>query len=272
MAAAHSCCLSSLPRAQGALAAIVHSSCSNASRCSAGRSIQAELRQQNRHRPFLPAGLGQGDDQAAFSARDHGTGRPGSRLRASSTGSQIAGEAVAGAQVFARHRNSSSATRLRLREERRSILKGECAERLWNNASSFSFSRASPIAARAASSSSSVATGAEAGDAKATAESAVQAPASVPATVAPPSTKTNGVAGQARQRSQAYPFTEIEAKWQAYWEENQTFRTPENVDTSKPKYYVLDMFPYPRYWPPPIVASPPMCTCWDVPAGGQRSR
>ncbi|EFJ50272.1 hypothetical protein VOLCADRAFT_89222 [Volvox carteri f. nagariensis] len=45
--------------------------------------------------------------------------------------------------------------------------------------------------------------------------------------------------------SQAYPFTEIEAKWQAYWEQNQTFHTPDQVDTSKPKYYVLDMFPYP---------------------------
>lgn len=44
-----------------------------------------------------------------------------------------------------------------------------------------------------------------------------------------------------------YPFQEIEAKWQAYWEENKTFRTPEDVDMSKPKFYVLDMFPYPRY-------------------------
>ncbi|WRX26624.1 Methionyl/Leucyl tRNA synthetase - like 1 [Theobroma cacao] len=43
----------------------------------------------------------------------------------------------------------------------------------------------------------------------------------------------------------AYPFNEIEPKWQRYWEENQTFRTPDDVDTSKPKYYVLDMFPYP---------------------------
>ena len=42
-----------------------------------------------------------------------------------------------------------------------------------------------------------------------------------------------------------YPFATIERKWQAYWEENKTFRTPRNVDTSKPKYYVLDMFPYP---------------------------
>jgi leucyl-tRNA synthetase len=35
----------------------------------------------------------------------------------------------------------------------------------------------------------------------------------------------------------------IEEKWQAYWRENQTFRA--EVDPSKPKYYVLDMFPYP---------------------------
>jgi hypothetical protein len=46
--------------------------------------------------------------------------------------------------------------------------------------------------------------------------------------------------------SKAYPFTEIEKKWQSYWDENATFRTPHKVDTSKPKYYVLDMFPYPR--------------------------
>ena len=40
-----------------------------------------------------------------------------------------------------------------------------------------------------------------------------------------------------------YKFREIEPKWQAYWEENKTFKT-EN-DFSKPKYYILDMFPYP---------------------------
>lgn len=44
----------------------------------------------------------------------------------------------------------------------------------------------------------------------------------------------------------AYPFLEIEPKWQRYWEENRTFRTPDEIDTSKPKFYVLDMFPYPR--------------------------
>jgi len=42
-----------------------------------------------------------------------------------------------------------------------------------------------------------------------------------------------------------YPFKEIELKWQRYWDENKTFKTPEPVDRSKPKYYVLDMFPYP---------------------------
>ena len=40
-----------------------------------------------------------------------------------------------------------------------------------------------------------------------------------------------------------YKFWEIEPKWQQYWEENKTFKTPN--DFSKPKYYVLDMFPYP---------------------------
>ncbi|KAG6383828.1 hypothetical protein SASPL_156403 [Salvia splendens] len=44
----------------------------------------------------------------------------------------------------------------------------------------------------------------------------------------------------------AYPFHEIEPKWQHYWEEKKTFRTPDEIDTSKPKFYVLDMFPYPR--------------------------
>ena len=42
-----------------------------------------------------------------------------------------------------------------------------------------------------------------------------------------------------------YPFSDIEPKWQAYWQQHQTFRTPDDVDTTRPKYYVLDMFPYP---------------------------
>ena len=40
-----------------------------------------------------------------------------------------------------------------------------------------------------------------------------------------------------------YNFKEIEKKWQALWAENQTFKA--ETDPSKPKYYVLDMFPYP---------------------------
>jgi leucyl-tRNA synthetase len=40
-----------------------------------------------------------------------------------------------------------------------------------------------------------------------------------------------------------YNFHEIEPHWQSFWEQNQTFRAV--TDTSKPKYYVLDMFPYP---------------------------
>ena len=42
-----------------------------------------------------------------------------------------------------------------------------------------------------------------------------------------------------------YPFRELEAKWQEHWERNGTFRTPERPDTTRPKFYVLDMFPYP---------------------------
>ncbi|MBQ3613332.1 MAG: leucine--tRNA ligase [Bacteroidales bacterium] len=40
-----------------------------------------------------------------------------------------------------------------------------------------------------------------------------------------------------------YNFKEIEKKWQSYWAANHTFKA--DVDASKPKYYVLDMFPYP---------------------------
>ncbi len=40
-----------------------------------------------------------------------------------------------------------------------------------------------------------------------------------------------------------YNFKEIEPKWQQYWENNKTFKT--GNDFSKPKYYILDMFPYP---------------------------
>ena len=41
----------------------------------------------------------------------------------------------------------------------------------------------------------------------------------------------------------SYPFAELEQRWQQYWRENGT--TKVSTDLSKPKYYVLDMFPYP---------------------------
>ena len=40
-----------------------------------------------------------------------------------------------------------------------------------------------------------------------------------------------------------YKFSEIEKKWQKYWVENATYKVKE--DSSKKKFYVLDMFPYP---------------------------
>ena len=42
----------------------------------------------------------------------------------------------------------------------------------------------------------------------------------------------------------AYDFQNIEKKWQEYWDKNKTFKT-DVWDFSKPKYYALDMFPYP---------------------------
>ncbi|MET2986172.1 leucine--tRNA ligase [Aureibaculum conchae] len=45
----------------------------------------------------------------------------------------------------------------------------------------------------------------------------------------------------------SYHFNEIEAKWQKYWADNQTFKAanPGEKGAEKPKFYVLDMFPYP---------------------------
>ena len=44
-----------------------------------------------------------------------------------------------------------------------------------------------------------------------------------------------------------YDHLKIEKKWQDYWDKNKTFRTPDlnELDKSKPKYYALDMLPYP---------------------------
>ena len=41
-----------------------------------------------------------------------------------------------------------------------------------------------------------------------------------------------------------YDFSTVEKKWQKYWEEHETFKT-DVWDFSKPKFYALDMFPYP---------------------------
>jgi leucine--tRNA ligase len=42
-----------------------------------------------------------------------------------------------------------------------------------------------------------------------------------------------------------YNHQEIEKKWQKFWGKNQTFKSQQPSESSKPKYYVLDMFPYP---------------------------
>ncbi|MGJ8695380.1 MAG: leucine--tRNA ligase [Verrucomicrobiaceae bacterium] len=51
------------------------------------------------------------------------------------------------------------------------------------------------------------------------------------------------------EKRKPYPFDLFEPKWQSHWAENKTYRTPgpgeEGFDASKPKYYILDMFPYP---------------------------
>ena len=44
-------------------------------------------------------------------------------------------------------------------------------------------------------------------------------------------------------KSTDYNFHEIEPHWQSFWEENHSFRATNH--SAKPKYYVLDMFPYP---------------------------
>ena len=51
------------------------------------------------------------------------------------------------------------------------------------------------------------------------------------------------------ERRKQYPFDEIEAKWQNLWDQEKTFRASNpgdpDFDPEKPKYYALDMFPYP---------------------------
>ena len=40
-----------------------------------------------------------------------------------------------------------------------------------------------------------------------------------------------------------YNFREIEPKWQRYWQDHAIYKV--DIDANRPKYYVLDMFPYP---------------------------
>jgi len=51
------------------------------------------------------------------------------------------------------------------------------------------------------------------------------------------------------ERRKPYPFDQIDSKWQAIWDETRSFHAAnpgeENFDPAKPKFYVLDMFPYP---------------------------
>ncbi|MEP6604304.1 MAG: class I tRNA ligase family protein, partial [Spartobacteria bacterium] len=51
------------------------------------------------------------------------------------------------------------------------------------------------------------------------------------------------------ERRKPYPFDQIEPKWQRVWEDRQSFHAPnpgdKNFDPAKPKFFVLDMFPYP---------------------------
>ncbi|MEO7934259.1 MAG: leucine--tRNA ligase [Chthoniobacterales bacterium] len=51
------------------------------------------------------------------------------------------------------------------------------------------------------------------------------------------------------EKRKPYPYDQFEPRWQEFWETNETFKTPNpgepSFDAGKPKYYVLDMFPYP---------------------------
>lgn len=61
------------------------------------------------------------------------------------------------------------------------------------------------------------------------------------APIHPDSNESN--ANDPRDRKSKYVASAIEPKWQQFWEENKTFKV--EIDHSKPKFYVLDMFPYP---------------------------
>src|SRR3977135_838106 len=66
-----------------------------------------------------------------------------------------------------------------------------------------------------------------------------------------------------------YPFKRIEQDWQQYWDDNKTFRVEDF--SPKPKYYVLDMFPYPSA-PGLHVGHPEGYTATDIVARYKRMR
>lgn len=60
-------------------------------------------------------------------------------------------------------------------------------------------------------------------------------------------TTESNSAQQAQQSRRAFPFAEFEPAWQEFWDDKATFRAanPGEPGSEKPKYYILDMFPYP---------------------------
>ena len=56
-------------------------------------------------------------------------------------------------------------------------------------------------------------------------------------------TRVSGAAEEASGGKVRYQPDAIEPKWQRYWLEQKTFRA--EIDQTKQKYYILDMFPYP---------------------------
>jgi len=56
--------------------------------------------------------------------------------------------------------------------------------------------------------------------------------------------RTSGQIVNKRNQPMDYNFRDIERKWQKYWEDNKTFKTPDDLTNPK-KFYALDMFPYP---------------------------
>src|ERR1700676_4343026 len=77
------------------------------------------------------------------------------------------------------------------------------------------------------------------------------------------------------ERRKAYPFDLLEPKWQAHWGEHRTFevRNPGDpgFDASRPKFYVLAMFPYPSGAGLPVGA-PEVYTATDIVGRFKRMR